>query len=314
MKATKRTILAAVFLGLSCLTSIALASPSDTSCSINIPAGTIIRVYPDEHIVAGTTSGPVLFTVAADVRFFVNRPPILPRGSKIIGKMESSSEAGRLWGRAKAHLVFSSILMPDFCEYPIDATLIGTKRHQVREEVIIGRGHARRDALALLFPPTTLYQLIRLPARGPKLSIREEEQLVIKLLQPVYAAHSQSDQTAVSVEQRRQLAPTFATGSRPASLECPKLSNRGVLGASWHSFQNTTPYYVVVYGNGIPLGRFAPCSESVLLLPRGGLRLKAIATIPDDNGQHEAEAVLGLNDQLTGWQVLSVHEKTSTLR
>jgi hypothetical protein len=314
MKATKRTILAAVFLGLSCLTSIALASPSDTSCSINIPAGTIIRVYPDEHIVAGTTSGPVLFTVAADVRFFVNRPPILPRGSKIIGKMESSSEAGRLWGRAKAHLVFSSILLPDFCEYPIDATLIGTKRYQVREEVIIGQGHAHRDALALLFPPTTLYQLIRLPARGPKLSIREEEQLVIKLLQPVYAARSQSDQTAVSVEQRSQLAPTFATGSRPASLECPKLSNRGMVGASWRSFQNTTPYYVVVYGNGIPLGRFAPCSESVLLLPRGGLRLKAIATIPDDDGQHEAEAVLGLNDQLTGWQVLSVHEKTSTLR
>src|SRR5262249_39672371 len=170
------------------------------------------------------------------------------------------------------------------------------------------------DALALLFPPTTLYQLIRLPARGPKLSIREEEQLVIKLLQPVYAARSQLDQTAVSVEHRRQLAPTFATGSRPASLECPKLSNRGMVGASWRSFQNTTPYYVVVYGNGIPLGRFPPCSESVLLLPRGGLRLKAIATIPDDNGQHEAEAVLGLNDQLTGWQVLSVYEKTSTLR
>src|SRR5215831_7653134 len=124
MKATKRTILAVVFLGLSCLTSTALASPSDTSCSINIPAGTIIRAYPDEQIVAGTTTGPLLFTVAADVRFFLNRPPILSRGSKILGKMETSKEAGRLWGRAKAQLVFSSILMSDFCEYPIDATLI----------------------------------------------------------------------------------------------------------------------------------------------------------------------------------------------
>ena len=193
MKATKRTILAAVFLGLTCLTSTGLASPSDTSCSINIPAGTIIRVYPDERIVAGTTSGPLLFTVAADVRFFLNRPPILPRGSKILGKMETSQEAGHLWGRAKARIVFSSILMPDFCEFPIDATLIGTKKYQVREEVIFGRGHARRDALALLFPPTTLYQLIRLPARGPKLSIREEDQLTIKLLQPVYEALSQSE-------------------------------------------------------------------------------------------------------------------------
>src|SRR5215510_9056187 len=169
MKATRRTFLAAVFLGLSCLTSTGLAGPSDTSCSMNIPAGTIIRVYPDERIVAGTTSGPLLFTVAADVRFFLNRPPILPRGSKILGKMEYSSQAGRLWGRAKVQLVFSSILTPDFCEYAIDARLIGTKKYQVREEVITGRGHARRDAFALLFPPTTLYQLIRLPARGPKL-------------------------------------------------------------------------------------------------------------------------------------------------
>jgi len=317
MKATKRTILAVVFLGLSCLTSTALASPSDTSCSINIPAGTIIRVYPDEHIVAGTTSGPVLFTVAADVRFFVNRPPILPRGSKIIGKMESSAEAGRLWGRARAHLAFSSILMPDFCEYPIDATLIGTKKYQVREEVIIGRGHARRDALALLFPPTTLYQLIRLPARGPKLSIREEEQLVIKLVQPAYLARSQSDQTAASIEQTRQSA-TPATASKPPNLECPKLYNGGMVlparSGSLRSFRNATVYDVVLYANGIPVGTIASCSESVLSLPRGEVKLKAIATVPEDNGQREVEAALGLNDKLTGWQVLSLHEKSTTIR
>src|SRR5262245_49529177 len=98
MKATKGTILAAVFLGLSCLTSTSLAGPSDTSCSINLPAGTIIRVYPDERLVAGTTSGPLLFTTAADVRFFLNSPPILPRGSKILGRMETSGKGGTLVG------------------------------------------------------------------------------------------------------------------------------------------------------------------------------------------------------------------------
>jgi len=320
MKATKRTILAAVFLGLSCLTSTVLAGPSGTSCSINIPAGTIIRVYPDEHIVAGTTSGPLLFTVAADIRFFPNRPLILPRGSKILGKMENSNQAGRLWGRAKARLVFTSILTPDFCEYPIDARLIGTKRYQVREEVITGRGHARRDAFALLFPPTTLYQLIRFPARGPELTMGEEEQLVIKLLQPVYSALSESNQTtgSVPIEQTRQSGPAFAITSKPPSLECPKISNSRMVFPTrtriLRSFQNTTPYDVVVYGNGTPVGRIAPCSESVLLLPRGKLKIKAIATVPEDKGQREVEAVLGLNDNLTGWQVLSLHETSSTIR
>src|SRR5262249_27866580 len=163
---TTTKILAAVFLGLSGLTSIATASPSDTSCSIDIPAGTVIHVYPDEHIVTGATSGPLVFTVAPDVRSFPNRSSI-PRGSKILGRMETSQEAGRLWGRAKARLVFNSIRMPDSCEYPIDAMLISTREYQVQENMIVGRGHARRDALTLLFPPTTLYQLVRLPARGP---------------------------------------------------------------------------------------------------------------------------------------------------
>src|SRR5262249_19023120 len=318
MKATNRTFLAAVFLGLSCLSSTGLAGPSDTSCSMNIPAGTIIRVYPDEHIVAGTTSGPLLFTVAADVRFFLNKPPIIPRGSKVLGKMENSNKAGRLWGRAKARPVFTSLLTPDFCEYAIDARLIGAKKLQVREDVIIGRGHPRRDAFPLLFPPTTLYKLIRLPARGPRLTIGEEEQLDIKLMQPVYVARSDSSPLpAVPIRQTSETIPRFATVSKSASSECSKIARSPMVLPSQtritRSFQNTTPYHVVVYGNGVAVGAIAPCSESMVLLPRGDLKLKAIATVPDDTGQREVEAALGLNDKLTGWQVLSLQETSSTI-
>jgi hypothetical protein len=230
--------------------------------------------------------------------------------------METSGKAGRLWGRAKAQPVFTSILTPDYCEYPIDATLIGTKKYQVHEGVIVGRGHPRRDVLALLFPPTTLYQLIRLPARGPKLTIREEEQLVIKLTQSVYLARSQSDH-AGAPDEVRQLTPA-AVAPRPQTPECSKLSSSRVAFptrlASLRSFQNPTAYDVVVYGNGIPVGTIAPCSESVLSLPRGDVKLKAIATVPEENGQREVEAALGLNDKLTGWQVLSVPARISTNR
>src|SRR5262249_4354413 len=220
------------------------AGPSDTSCSISIPAGTIIRVYPDEHIVAGTTTGPLLFTVAADVRFFSNKPPIIPPGSKNFGKMEQSNQAGRLWGRAKAQPVFTSMLTPDLCEYAIDARLIGAKKYRVRDEVIIGRGHARRDAFALLFPPTTVYQLIRLPARGPELTLGEEQQLDIKLLQSAYASRSESKQFTVPIEQPRQSSLPVATESKPPTLECPKIggSRTVLLGQNRivRSFQNTT--------------------------------------------------------------------------
>jgi hypothetical protein len=320
MKATTKTMLAALFLGLSCLSSTGLAGPSDTSCSITIPAGTIIRVYPDERIVGGTTAGPLLFTVAADVRFFLNRPPILPRGSKILGKIEQSNQAGRLWGRAKAQPVFTSILTPDFCEYAIDATLIEAKKYRVREGVIVGQGHPRRDTFALLFPPTTLYQLIRLPARGPKLTVSEEDQLVIKLLQPVHVVRAESNPLATSapIEQTRHSASALATVYKPPSLECRTIaSSRTALTAQSRisrSFQNTTPYHVVVYGNGTPIGTIAPCSESAFVVPRGELKMRAIATIPEDNGQREVEVFLGLNDNLTGWQVLSLDETSLTIR
>jgi hypothetical protein len=228
--------------------------------------------------------------------------------------MESSTQAGRLWGRAKAEVVFTSILTPNFCEYPIDATLIQAGNHQVREEVIVGRGHARRDVLALLFPPTTLYQLIRLPARGPKLILDDEAQFTVKLLQPVYAARS-ANQTAAAPSPPaetpgRQPSSTSVTERRSASSSCAEIRGRrlalptrfrqGIL----RPFQNTTPYEVVVYQNRAVLGTIAPCSESVLMVPRGGVNLKAIATIPEDQGQREVEAALGLNDRQTGWQVL----------
>jgi hypothetical protein len=213
--------------------------------------------------------------------------------------------------------VFTSILTPDYCEYPIDATLIGTGRHQVREETIIGRGHARRDVFALLFPPTTLYQLIRLPARGPKLTIDEEQQLTIKLVQSINLAASESSSIPTVMEQRRQSAAPV-TALRSPIVECPRMRSGYIAFPGWsgilRSFQNTTPYEVVVYGNGNRLGMINPCSESMLRLPRGELKLKAVATIPEDDGQREIEVGLLRNDRSTGWQVQSPRERTSALR
>src|SRR5262249_18454976 len=153
------------------------------------------------------------------------------------------------------------------------------------EDVIVGRGHPRRDVFALLFPPTTLYQLIRLPARGPKLTMGEEEQLAIKLLEPVNVARSTERPVTASVpiEQTRQSPPRVSTVSKPANFDCPKISGSRTTATAqariMRTFQNATPYEVVVYANGTPLGPIAPCSESVILVPRGDLKLKAVAIV-----------------------------------
>src|SRR6476659_861839 len=163
--------------------SASIGNASVAGCPANLPAGTIIRIFADEKVTAGVTSGPIIFTVGADVRFFPNRPPMLSRGSKVYGQIVESQQAGRLWGKAQSRIVLTSILTSDLCEYPIDARIVEAGHFNVEDNIVSGRGHAKRDAFLLSFPPTTLYQVLRTPSRGPKLVLGGETPLTIKLMQ-----------------------------------------------------------------------------------------------------------------------------------
>src|SRR5215471_189374 len=173
-----------------------VAHASSTECPAYIPAGVVIRVLPDEKLTAGTSSGPTIFTVSSDLRFFPNRPPLLARGSKVLGTIIESKEAGRIFGKARVKVTLHSILTSDFCEYPIDAKVIEVARHKVKDEVVLGAGHAQRDTVALLFPPTTVYQILRIPSRGPRLVLDNETPVNIKLMQPVSLAETPTRATS----------------------------------------------------------------------------------------------------------------------
>src|SRR5215470_10864190 len=129
--------------------SVSTGHASPAGCPTNLPAGTTIRIFPNEKFTAGITSGPIIFTVGSDVGFFLNRPPLLPRGAKVLGRIIESEQAGRLHGKARAHIVLTSILTSDSCEYPVDAKIIEAGRFDVEDNVVWGRGHTKRDALLL---------------------------------------------------------------------------------------------------------------------------------------------------------------------
>src|SRR5213594_5140701 len=194
--------------------TVILVSPAASTmagaapCQASLPAGTIIRLFPVEKLVAGRAFGPVIFTVTSDIRLFPNRPAVIPRGSKVLGNLMESKQAGRLMGRAQTKIVLTAILTADSCEYPIDAKILEAGRYTAtRDGVIVGRGHARRDLFELLFPPTTIYQLIRIPSRGPSLVLDAETPITIKLMEPLTA------QSAVS---QAEVAPSFPAPSAPA--------------------------------------------------------------------------------------------------
>jgi hypothetical protein len=270
---------------------VAEASPAE--CPANLPAGVVLRVFPDEKLIAGISSGPTILTVGADVKFFPNRPPLLARGSKVLGTIVESKQAGRFHGKARMRLDLTSILTSDFCEYPIDSKIVEAGRHKVAGDMIWGRGHAKRDVVALLFPATTIYQLLRIPGRGPKLEISNETPLTIKLLQSVSLSEA-------SVKQGERVVRSSMSSSQqresvePASVQCPaappSLTPRPVVqraSVAW-PVRNRTPYHVAVYLDSTQVALMPPCSgPSLITTPVNGFKLQAAGSIPITGGQKQ---------------------------
>jgi hypothetical protein len=302
---------------------------SQAGCPANLPAGTIIRMFPDEKLLAGATSGPIVFTVGSDVQFFPNRPPMLPRGSKITGQVVESQQAGRLWGKARAHIVLNSILTAD-CEYPIDSKILEAGRFNVEDNVVRGRGHAKRDAFLLLFPPTTLYQLIRIPGRGPKLVLDAETPLTIKLMQPIYpdeALNSSSPNELSSLHARvdqleRQISSLQAAVGSGASLLSPDeprpLFSSPCPAASVPSparpivyketvlrpVRNLTPYHVRLFMNGTQVANLPPCYNSMVMMPAYPFHLESLASLLTTEGQTQMEVKIVPNIDENGWDIV----------
>src|SRR5262245_39376589 len=252
-------------------------------CPANLPPGLTIRVFPDEKLTAGFTSGPTIFSVAQDIRFFPNRPPLLARGSKVLGNIVESKQAGRFHGKARLQLSLRSILTSDFCEYPITGKIVEVERHKVEDDTVWARGHAKRDLIALLFPPTTVYQLLRLPSRGPKLIVDNETPITIKLMEPVslveatdLSENNRLGALRTKIDQmERELSNLLGSVVSPSPRAEPQALNSPVGPCSTTQFssarpliqsnnvvrpvRNLTPYHVSVYLDRRPVAVLPPC-------------------------------------------------------
>ena len=281
----------------SAASKLAAAAP----CQASLPAGTIIRMFPEERLVAGEALGPVVFTVTPDVRLFPNRPAVIPRGSKVLGNVMESKQAGRLVGRAQTQIVLTSIFTADSCEYPIDAKILEAGRYTAtRDGVVVGRGHARRDLFEVLFPPTTIYQLIRIPSRGPSLVLDAETPITIKLMEPLAA------QSAVS---QAEVAPSFPSAPAPARLDC---ATSGAQTIPWpgirqifYPIRNRTPYKARLYMNGRPVSVLPPCYGPTMLIAfTSNFRLAATAVLATRQGQREVKLQIVPNENEDGWDIV----------
>jgi hypothetical protein len=161
-----------------------------------IPEGTILPVVLNEtlHSARLQDNDPILFSLAEDIRTAGRRGMVLlPRGSSVVGRIVTTERAGHFVGRSHLDIRVQQIITPTGEVYDGVSTKIidFAKKKGQQGEVkadggIQGPVHRKRDTFFLLFPPTTLFQLMATPKRGPDIVLPAETRLYVKLMTPIY--------------------------------------------------------------------------------------------------------------------------------
>ncbi len=192
-----------------------------------VPEGTILPVLLNETISTARLqeNDPILFSLADDVRASGRRGPVLiPRGSNVVGRVVKSERAGHFIGRSDIDIRVQEIITPAGDVYDGLTTKIsdigkakGEQGQVTASGEIHGPVHRTRDTLLLLFPPTTLFQLLAIPRRGPDVVLPIETRLYVKLMNPIYVQVSVPVAAAAPV-----VAPIYVPQTVPAPRLVPQ--------------------------------------------------------------------------------------------
>jgi len=180
-----------------------------------VPEGTVLPVVLNEKISTKTVqeNDPILFSLADDIRVGGHRGAVLiPRGSNVVGRVIRTDRAGHFIGRATIDIRMEKIVTPNGDVYDglstkvVDLSNNKGRKGQVKSDgEIEGPVHRKRDAFFLLFPPTTIFQLIAIPARGPDVLLPAETRLYVKLMNPIYVERQIAEQVPAMPMQAPQM-------------------------------------------------------------------------------------------------------------
>ena len=150
-----------------------------------LPAGTILQCTLNEPNFSSATAeigDPVLCHLRGMAEF---GEQVFPRGSYLVGHLESAKDPGHFFGKGYLKLQFDRIGLPSG-DLPLDVKVIATRGYKVdREGKIDGKGHAKRDVAEWMLPPLWPWKAIMLPARGPRPKLKGETTLSLRLMDDV---------------------------------------------------------------------------------------------------------------------------------
>src|SRR5229473_2059552 len=152
---------------------------------ILVPAGTLLRCTLDEPNFSSATvdiGDPVICHLSALRQF---GKEVFPRGSYLGGHLEADKEPGHFWGKGYLKIEFDRIGFPG-SDIPVPSKIIAAKGYRVdKKGDIVGKGHATRDTVEWLIPPLWPWKVLTLPRRGPRPTLKGEEQITVRLMDDI---------------------------------------------------------------------------------------------------------------------------------
>ena len=150
-----------------------------------LPAGTLLQCTLNEPNFSSATvdvGDPVLCHLRGVTEF---GQQAFPRGSYLVGHLESAQDPGHFWGKGYLKLQFDRIGLPSG-DLPLEAKVIATRGYKVdKAGKIDGKGHPKRDVVEWLLPPLWPWKVIMLPARGPRPKLKGETVLSLRLMDDI---------------------------------------------------------------------------------------------------------------------------------
>jgi hypothetical protein len=150
-----------------------------------LPAGTLLQCTLNEPNFSSATAevgDPVLCHLRGVTEF---GQQAFPRGSYLVGHLESAKDPGHFVGKGYLNLRFDRIGLPSG-DLPLDAKVIATRGYKVdKHGQIDGKGHAKRDVVEWMLPPLWPWKVIMLPARGPRPALKGETVLSLRLMDDI---------------------------------------------------------------------------------------------------------------------------------
>jgi hypothetical protein len=148
-----------------------------------VPAGSLISCTVAEPKISSKTTAigdPVLCQVGHAERYGRS---VLPFDSYLVGRFEDYKDPGHFVGKGWMELRFDRMVIEPDTVIPIEARVVDVPGYNVdRYGRILGKGHAVRDTITWFIPILWPIDLINLPRRGPRPTLKEETRLTLKLM------------------------------------------------------------------------------------------------------------------------------------